>query len=260
MSESAMIVTEVQHAVARVRLDRPEKRNAFDDAMAAELLEAFTQIAADSAVRVVVLEGAGRVFCAGGDLAWMRRVAGYSHEQNLEDAAAFQRAFEAIDRCPVPVVGRIQGAALGGGAGLLAVCDIVVATDDTKIGFPEVKLGLVPGVISPYVIRKIGPSHARRLFLTGEILDGRQAERIGLVHVVTSETALDSELRLVIEKLVSSSPEGASACKRLVHDIADRPGDALAIAREAIADARASDDGREGAAAFLEKRKPRWVE
>ena len=259
MSTNERIVVEIETPVARVRLNRPGKRNAFDDAMAGELESAFARLEGEPGLRVVVLEGAGEVFCAGGDLEWMRRVASYTHEQNLADAEAFQRAYERIDRFPLPVVGRIQGAALGGGAGLVAVCDIAIATDTAKIGFPEVKLGLVPGVISPYVVRRIGAGHARRLFLTGETFDGHEAERLGLVHVVAPETALDSEVRLVIEKLSLVSPQGVQACKQLVRELAERPGDALEIAREAIADARASDDGREGTTAFLEKRKPRWL-
>jgi methylglutaconyl-CoA hydratase len=259
VSDEARILVETEAAVARVRLDRPEKRNAFDDVMAAELDAAFAGLEAEPDLRAVVLEGAGEVFCAGGDLAWMRRVAGYTREENLRDAAAFQAAFERIDRFPLPVVARIQGAALGGGAGLAAVCDIVVAAADARIGFPEVKLGLVPGVISPYVVRRIGPGHARRLFLTGETFDGYEAQRIGLVHVAAPEKDLDSEVALVLEKLMEVSPPGARACKRLVHELLARPGDALRTAREAIADARASDDGREGTAAFLEKRRPGWL-
>ena len=159
------------------------------------------------------------------------------------------------------MIGRVQGAALGGGAGLLAVCDIVVATQGAVIGFPEVRLGLVPGVISPYVVRKIGASHARYLFLTGERFEAEEAHRIGLVHVVVPDAeALDAEIDILVGELMKVAPGGATLAKQLVHDLLDQPHDANVIAREAIADARASDDGREGTTAFLEKRKPRWLE
>lgn len=254
------LVLERDGDVAHVVLDRPEKRNAFDDGLAARLADAFEALAAEPTLRAIVLAGRGKAFCAGGDLAWMRRVATYTHEENLGDAAAFQRAYEAIDRCPVPVVARVQGAALGGGAGLVAACDIAVAAADAVFGFPEVRLGLVPGVISPYVVRAIGARHARHLFLTGERFDVATAVRLGLVHRVAAPDRLDEVVGEVLAALCKGAPGGVRAAKRLVADLVAADGDQqLALARAAIADARATDDGREGTSAFLEGRKPAWL-
>lgn len=246
--------------VAQVILDRPDKRNAFDDALASRLADAFEALGAEPDLRAIVLAGRGKTFCAGGDLAWMRRVASYTHEENLGDAAAFQRAYEAIDRCPVPVVARIQGAALGGGAGLVAACDIAVAAADAVFGFPEVRLGLVPGVISPYVVRAIGARHARHLFLTGERFDVATALRLGLVHRVAAPERLDDVVGEVLATLRKGAPGGVRAAKRLVMDLvgADEATQ-RAVARQAIADARASADGQEGTTAFLEGRPARWL-
>lgn len=255
------LVIERDGAVASVWFDRPAKHNAFDDTVAAELSEAFATLGTDNSLRAIVLGGRGPSFCAGGDLAWMRRVADYDEAENLADANAFQRAYERIDRCPHPVIARVQGAAMGGGAGLLAVCDVVVAADDVRIGFPEVRLGLVPGVISPYVVKKIGFSHARHLFLTGEGFDAATAHRLGLVHRVVPAAALDDAVARVVGSLLKGAPEGIRAAKRLVFDLVEADADtARALARRAIADARASDDGREGTTAFLAKRKPRWLD
>jgi methylglutaconyl-CoA hydratase len=250
----------IEEDVARVTLRRPEKRNAFDDATAAELERAFLDLAGRPSMRAVVLAGEGRVFCAGGDLAWMRRVADYTPDENLADAAAFQRAYEAIDTCPCPVVARVQGAALGGGTGLVAVCDVVVAAHGTKFGCPEVRLGLVPGVVSPYVARRIGPGRARRLFVTGEILDAEEARGIGLVDHVVEEDALDARVEEVLAGLKLASPDAARRAKALIRALAGAPSreEEARIARAAIADARASDDGREGTRAFLERRRPGW--
>lgn len=251
---------ECEGPVARVWLDRPLVRNAFDDRTAHTLAVAFGELSTREDLRVVVLGGTGKVFCAGGDLEWMRRVAEYARSENLRDAEAFQDAFEKIDRCPLPVVARVHGAALGGGAGLVAACDIAVAAEGTLFGFPEVRLGLVPGVISPYVLRKIGPSRTRHLFLTGERFDAAEALRIGLVHRVVSDGELDEAVDAVVQDLLKCAPEGIRGAKRLVHQLLDAdPGEEARIAREAIADARASDDGREGLEAFLERRKPRWL-
>lgn len=254
---------QVEHdgPVAHVRLNRPEKRNAFDDHTARVLERAFEALEHLPDLRAVVLSGNGKVFCAGGDMTWMRRVADYTYEENLADAEAFQRAFDRIDRFPAPVIGRVHGAALGGGAGLLAVCDIAVVSADALIGFPEVRLGLVPGVISPYVIRKIGPGHARHLFLTGERFDGRRAHELGLAHVlVDGEIELDGAVSEIVGGLLKVSPEGARRAKALVHDLDAATGpDALRIARESIARARGSEHGKEGTQAFLEKRKPGWT-
>ncbi|MHC5011761.1 MAG: enoyl-CoA hydratase-related protein [Planctomycetota bacterium] len=250
----------VEGGVARVHLNRPSKRNAFDEHTAAALGTVFEQLDARSDVRAVVLGGEGPVFCAGGDLDWMRRVSEYDEAANLADAAAFQRAFDGIEDCRHPVVGRIQGAALGGGAGLVAVCDVAVAAEDARIGFPEVRLGLVPGVISPYVVRKIGDSRARHLFLTGEVFDGREALRIGLVHRAVRAEALDDAVEAVLDDLGAAPPGALRRAKSLLRDVSEaKDRDAAAdAARRAIAAARASAEGREGTQAFLEKRKPEW--
>ncbi|MDA1196107.1 MAG: enoyl-CoA hydratase-related protein [Planctomycetota bacterium] len=260
MGTAAAIRLEVHGTVARVTIDRPEVRNAFDDAAAAELARTFDALATRDDVRVVVLAGAGDVFCAGGDLNWMRRVAEYDRAANLADATAFQAAFEAVDRCPKPVVARVQGAALGGGAGLVACCDVAIAAEGTVFGFPEVRLGLVPGVISPYVLRTIGPSHTRRLFLTGERFDAAEALHIGLVHQVVPGASLDAGVESVVAELRKSAPQGMAGAKALVRALLDADAaEAAALARDAITDARASSDGREGLTAFLEKRKPGWL-
>lgn len=264
MSHAARpVLLDVEGGVARVRLNRPAKRNAFDEHVSAALGEAFQTLAGREDVRVVVLSGEGESFCAGGDLGWMRRAAGWSHAENLADAAAFQRAFEAIDRCERPVLARVHGAALGGGAGLVAAADIALAAAGTVLGFPEVRLGLVPGVIAPYVLRKIGPSQARRLFLTGERFDATVAERIGLVHGVVPLEQLDAEVAGVVAHLLAGAPGGHAGAKALLRQLValGDPGsdEGLRLAREAIAAARASLDGREGTTAFLEKRRPRWA-
>lgn len=264
MSHAAKtVLVDVEGGVARVRLHRPLKRNAFDEHLSRALAEAFQGLSPRDDVRVVVLSGDGEAFCAGGDLEWMRRAAGYTREQNLADAAAFQQAFEAIDRCAKPVVARVHGAALGGGAGLVAAADIAIAAAGTVLGFPEVRLGLVPGVIAPYVLRTIGPSQARRLFLTGERFDATVAERIGLVHAVVPLEQLDAEVQSIVVHLLAGAPGGHAAAKALLRALAAQgdPGsdEGLRLAREAIASARASPDGREGTTAFLEKRKPRWA-
>ena len=260
--QQSRIKVEHEGAVATVWLARPDKRNAFDDEMAKELETAFESLEDQDELRAVILAGEGKHFCAGGDLGWMRRVADYTHEENLEDARGFQDAYERIDHCPCPVIGRIQGAALGGGAGLIAVCDVAVCSSEATIGFPEVRLGLVPGVISPYVMRKIGESHTRHLFLTGERINADEAFRLGLVHRVVGgdAAALDAAVQATVDQILKVSPEGARRAKGLVHSLSGKSGEgARRAARKAIADARASDDGREGTAAFLEKRKPRWL-
>lgn len=257
-----LVEVERRGPVAHVRLSRPDKRNAFDEHVAAALGRTFGDLEREPGVRAVVLGGEGKVFCAGGDLAWMRRVADHGPEENLADAAAFQQAFEAIDRHPRPVVARVQGAALGGGAGLVAVCDVVVASRDLRIGFPEVRLGLVPGVVSPYVLRRIGVGAARRLFLTGRVLDAEGARAVGLVDEVVDEAELDAAVDAVLADLLAAAPGALARAKRLVHDLA-ASSDAEAasdVARRAIAEARASDDGKEGTRAFLERRRPRWQE
>jgi methylglutaconyl-CoA hydratase len=235
--------------ILRVTLARPDVRNAFDAGLIAELAEAFVDV---GKARAVVLAGDGPSFCAGADVEWMRASAELSYDENLEDAMGLRRMLEAVDRCPAPVVARVQGHALGGGAGLVACADIVLSHPDTVFAFSEVKLGIVPAVISPYALAKIGPSAARRYFLTGERFDAGTALRIGLVHEVAPD--LDGALDRVLGELLSAGPRAARAAKRLV---LDAPLDAQETARR-IAERRTSDEGQEGLRAFLEKRRATW--
>ena len=235
--------------VLRVTLARPDSRNAFDDALIAELSEAFVDVGTS---RAVVLSGDGASFCAGADVEWMRASADLDREANIADATALRRMFEAIDGCPAPVVASVHGHAFGGGVGLVAVSDIVVSDPATVFAFSEVKLGIVPAVISPFALRKIGESAARRYFVTGERFDAGTALRIGLVHEVTSDR--DAALEGVLGELRTAGPRAARHAKRLV---LDRPDGAETARR--IAERRTSDEGQEGLRAFLERRRPAWA-
>jgi methylglutaconyl-CoA hydratase len=230
----------------RITLARPETRNAFDAALISELAEAFVDIGTS---RAVVLAGDGPSFCAGADIEWMRASANLGHDANIADATALRRMLEAIDSCPAPVIATVQGHALGGGVGLVACSDIVLAHERTAFALSEVKLGLIPAVISPFVLRKIGESAARRYFVTGERFDAQTALRIGLVHEATND--LDAALKRVLDELRTAAPRASRAAKRLV---LDRP-DGLETARR-IAERRASAEGQEGLEAFLAGRKP----
>jgi methylglutaconyl-CoA hydratase len=235
--------------VLRVTLARPERRNAFDAALISELAEVFVDV---GTARAVVLAGEGPSFCAGADVDWMRSSVDLSYDENLADAEALRRMLEAVDRCPAPVVARAHGHALGGGAGLVACADVAVATQDTVFAFSEVKLGIVPAVISPFALAKIGPSAARRYFVTGERFDADTALRIGLVHEVTDDPGATVER--ILGELRSAGPRAARAAKRLV---LDAPLDGRETARR-IAERRTSDEGQEGLRAFLERRRPSW--
>jgi len=249
-------------AFARVTLDRPDVRNAFDATLIGELRSAFEKLSAEppEALRGVVLAGEGSVFCAGADVEWMRQAVGLSVEENERDAAAMQAMFGVIDACPVPVIVRVQGAALGGGMGLCAVADIVVATAGATFGFTEAKLGIIPAVISTFVLPKIGESHARALFATGERFDAERARSIGLVHeVVAGETELDARIDALVDELRGAGPEAARAAKALIRDMRHRVGDeARAEVVRRIARLRAATEGQEGLASFVEKRRPAW--
>ena len=245
--------------VEYLTLNRPEVRNAFNDGVITELTWWANAVIAERTLRAVVLGGAGPVFCAGADLQWMTQMAGFSYEQNVEDAHDMARMFQTLDRIPAVVIGRVQGAALGGGAGLAAICDIVVAAADTQFGFTEVKLGLIPAVIAPFVIAKIGRSAARELFLTGAKFGAARAEALGLAHAVVPAADLDATVAAYLTELASSGPEAIRAAKQLVADVGRRnAADVASLCAEAIATRRASDEGREGIAAFLEKRRPLW--
>ena len=235
----------------RLTLARPATRNAFDAALIAELAEAFVDV---GRARAVVLAGDGPSFSAGADVDWMRASVELSYDENVADALALRRMLEAIDSCPAPVVARVQGHALGGGCGLVACADVVVAADDAVFGFTEVKLGIVPAVISPFALAKIGRGAGRRYFLTGERFDAATALRIGLVHEVVPAAELDAAVDRVLGELASAGPRAARAAKRLV---LDAPLDARETAQR-IAERRTSDEGQEGLRAFLEKRRPGW--
>jgi methylglutaconyl-CoA hydratase len=247
---------------ARVVLTRPEVRNAFNAALIEELRTTFEELAAEppQQLRSVVLAGDGRSFCAGADVEWMRAAIGLPVDRNERDAAAMQAMFTAIDACPVPVIARVHGAALGGGMGLCAVSDVVVATADAVFGFTETRLGIIPAVISTFVLPKIGESHARALFATGQRFDATRALRIGLVHeVLADEAALDERIAALVADLDAAGPEAARAAKALVRDLRDRPAeDARAETVRRIARQRTSPEGQEGLTAFVEKRRPRW--
>ena len=246
--------------VAHVRLNRPDVRNAFNAELIAELTRAFEDLAGDESVRAVVLSGNGKVFCGGADISWMRASLDLSYDRNVADAQAMSDMFRAIDRCPKPVIGRIHGAALGGGAGLAAVCDTVIASADAVFGFTEVKLGIIPAVISPFVLAKIGVSHARALFLSGERFDAKRAHHIGLVHEVVVADTLDVCIERVVNEILSAGPEAVAAAKALVPKVREASYDeSRDITAEAIAKQRTSPEGQEGLRAFLERRKASWI-
>ncbi|MBV8489107.1 MAG: enoyl-CoA hydratase/isomerase family protein [Candidatus Eremiobacteraeota bacterium] len=246
--------------VARVTLNRPDLRNAFNANVIGELQAIFARIAAADDVRAVVIAGEGKVFCGGADINWMRESLDLSFEANAIDAERMSDMFRAIDNCPRPVIARIHGAALGGGAGLAACCDVVIASDETIFGFTEVKLGIIPAVISPFVLAKIGASHARALFLTGERFGAARAKDIGLVHEVVAAGALDDAVDRVLSELDSAGPHAVSAAKLLVRRVLDATyQETRKITAEAIAQQRISPEGQEGLRAFLERRKAAFV-
>jgi methylglutaconyl-CoA hydratase len=246
--------------ILHVVLARPEVHDAFDERTVAELTRAFCDDAAGDGLRAVVLRSTGRSFCAGADVGWMRRMAACTDDENLADAGRLADMLDAIATCPRPVVARVQGAALGGGAGLVAACDLVVASSRAQVGFSEVRLGVVPAVISAHVLRKLAPGRAQALFLTGERFSAERARELGLVDRVVEPERLDEAVGDVLAALLQGSPLAQASVKRLVRDVSGlSPADARAVATEAIARARASADGREGLAAFLEKRRPSWT-
>ncbi len=250
---------ELAQGVAQVVLNRPEVHNAFNEELIAELTRLFEHLSEREEVRVIVLRGEGKSFCAGADLNWMGKMANYTYQENLEDARTLARMFETLDHCPKPVVARVHGAAMGGGAGLVAVCDIAIATPEAQFAFSEVKLGLIPAVIAPYVVRRIGYGHARALFVSGERFDAETALRIGLVHKVVPASELEESLQKVIEGLKANGPVAMASAKMLLHATQVLPPDelrSLTVAR--IAELRVSPEGQEGIRAFLEKRKPNF--
>ncbi len=259
MAESIHLA--VSDGIARVTLARPEVRNAFNAEVIEQLHEVFTRITEADNVRAVVLAGEGKVFCGGADINWMRASLDLTFEANVGDAERMSDMFRTIDNCPKPVVGRVHGAALGGGAGLAAVCDIAIATDDAILGFTEVKLGIIPAVISPFVVAKIGASHARALFLTGERFDAQHAKAIGLVHEVVSADEVDAAVDRRLAELHSAAPTAVSAAKLLLRRVLDHSyEDSRSITTQAIARQRVSSEGQEGLRAFLERRSAKFAE
>ncbi|MFN2387920.1 MAG: enoyl-CoA hydratase-related protein [Thermoanaerobaculia bacterium] len=246
--------------VARVRLARPAVRNAFDETLIAELTRVFLSFVDDAETRVVVLTGDGPIFCAGADVEWMRRAGSFSRTENETDAERMAGMLRAIDTCPRPVIAAAHGAAIGGGVGLLAAADVAFAAEGTVFSLAEVKLGILPSVISPFVIRSIGVRQARRLFLTGTRFDAEEARRIGLVHAVSPADGLEELCRREIEALLSSAPEAVRTAKKLIAEVAGRsPEEAMPLTVRTIAERRASEEAREGLSAFLEKRPPSWA-
>jgi methylglutaconyl-CoA hydratase len=251
----------LDHHVARVTLDRPDVRNAFDDATIVELTAAFRALDDDPNVRVIVLGANGPAFCAGADLNWMKRMAGYSDAENRADAGSLATMLNTVYACSKPVIARVQGDAYAGGMGLVAACDIAVAVDFAHFCLSEAKLGLMPATIAPYVIRAIGARASHRYFVSAERFDAAEALRLGLVHQVATAAELDSAVEKIAASIVANSPNAVRECKQLVIDLAGREIDAALMAdtAERIARIRSSDEGREGVRSFLEKSKPSWL-
>jgi len=253
----------IQHApqVATIVLNRPEVRNAFNETMIAEITHAFAELGSNAEVRAIVLAASGAAFCAGGDLNWMKAMAGYTPEQNRADAALLATMLRTIYQCPKPVIAKVQGDCYAGGLGLAAACDIVAAVETAQFCLSEVKIGLIPATISPYVIKAIGESAARRYFITAERFSAETGQKLGLVHEVATAEKLDESVALLLKALLAASPNAVTEAKRLVRAVAGQPLTEVLIADtvEEIAKIRASAEGREGVRAFLEKRKPSWL-
>jgi methylglutaconyl-CoA hydratase len=256
-----MLDVAVANHVATVTLDRPDVRNAFNDELIAELTAAVRNLGVRDDVRCIVLAANGPAFCAGADLNWMKRMAGYSRHENLADAGALAEMLHRLYACPKPTIAKVQGDVYAGGMGLVATCDMAVAVDSASFCLSEVKLGLIPATISPYVIRAMGARAAHRYFLTAERFGAAEALRIGFVHEVVLPEQLDAKVAELAHALASAGPEAVKACKRLLQDVAGQDISPALVARtvEGIADIRASAEGREGVQSFLQKRKPDWL-
>jgi methylglutaconyl-CoA hydratase len=259
MDYTCLLLTR-EGGAATVKLNRPERHNAFDETLVAELTDVLERLSADETVRAIVLDGEGPSFCAGADLVWMGKMAGYTREENLEDARALHRMFAVLDASPKVTIARVHGAALGGGAGLVAVCDIAVAGKDAKFGFTEARLGIAPAVIAPYVVRKIGVAATRTLFLTGERFGPELALRVGLVDEVEAFD-LAGAVHKKVEAVMQCGPQAIRTIKRLLRSIEGRsPDEVVEETVACIADLRVGDEGQEGIRAFLEKREPSWTQ
>jgi methylglutaconyl-CoA hydratase len=260
MSESTVLISKDARGVVTVTINRPKVRNAIDDTVIRALTDAFKALHADAETRIVVLTGSGSAFCAGADLDWMRRMAAAGDAENFASAQTINAMLRSLNELGKPTIARVNGAAYAAAMGLIAACDIAVAADEAAFSISEVRIGLVPSTISPYVLAAIGAQAARRYFLTGEAFSAAEAHRLGLVHQVVPGNGLDAAIESVIASLLAGGPQSQARAKRLISDIAGRPvDDALeALTARSIADARASAEGREGIAAFLEKRRPAW--
>jgi len=254
------VQTTIDDAVATVTIDRPDVHNAFNEVVITELTEAFARLGADDSMRVVILASVGKSFSAGADMNWMRQMVDYSMEENIADATAMATMLRAIRECPKPVIARVHGATFGGGVGLTAACDIAVAVKEAIFALTEVKLGILPAVISPYVQEKIGPGAMRRYALTAERFDANEARRIGLVsEVVENEAELDEKIAFFVKLLKKNGPGAIAACKDVLRDIQPVDWDrATDVTTRAISQRRISGEGQDGLKAFLEKRKPMW--
>ncbi len=257
---SVVVTLSHENRVATVMLQRPQLHNAFNNQLMAELMTAFTELRTHDQLHAVVLTGAGPSFSAGADLSMMKSAVAFTEEQNIRDALHLADLLHAINTFPCPVIGRVNGAAMGGGVGLIAVCDLVVAVESARFAFSEVKLGIAPAVISPFVIRKIGESNARVLFVTGERFSAARAREVGLVHSIVPPEHLDDAIQKAIQELLTSAPQALRACKTLALAVG-RMDDATArqFTAETIARLRVSDEGQEGLHSFLEKRSPQWI-
>ena len=247
--------------VAEVWLNRPDVRNAFNDAVIAELTEAFQSLSKDQDLRAIVLGAHGKAFCAGADLNWMRTMSGYSWDENFADAQKLADMLWTLDQCPVPIVGRIQGDCYAGGMGLASVCDVLIASNKVTFCLSEARLGLLPGTISPYVVRAMGTQAAKRYMVTAERFSAEQAHAMGMVHELCTTETLDSKVAEIVATLCGNGPQALRACKRLVQDVANQPINEALRAETArrIADIRASDEGKEGLQSFLQKRPAQWT-
>ena len=261
MTDFTKLKLKTDGAVARIWLDQPDTRNAFDDAVIAELTQAFLEAGAASQVKAIVLGANGPAFCAGANLNWMRRMADYTRDENLADAGKLADMLRTIAECPKPTIARVQGDVYAGGMGLVAACDMAVSVDTAGYCLSEVKIGLIPATISPYVIRAMGARASQRYFLTAERFTAAEAHRIGFVHEVVASDAIDAKIDELLKALTGASPAAVRACKTLLADVTGRAIDDALIAKtvDGIADIRASDEGREGVQAFLQKRKPAWL-
>ena len=265
MDYQTLEVSRDPRGVLSVAFNRPEVRNAFNDVVMDELAQVFQGPALEADVRAVVLRGNGPVFCAGGDLNWMKKAIDFSYDENLRDTRKLARMFNLLNEFEKPVIGAVHGAAIGGGVGLVSVCDIVVATRSTVFSFAEVRLGIVPACIGPFVVAKVGGSWARELFLSADRFDAAKAREIGLIHYLADdEKALSAEVERILGNILHCGPNALSVAKRLVHELAwperrTEQKDCLEYVAKTLADLRISDEGQEGVRAFLEKRKPGWL-